>query len=101
MNRFRSGNVIRTKDGSLEIVVSVKADGYTNVIYVNYSHMSGGHRDKTYQQEDTCTCGMLGCEICDLGEKVFTTVYGMEDAVLVAPTVKDWITRTLLKGFEF
>jgi hypothetical protein len=101
MDRFRSGNVIRTKEGSLEIVVDVRTDGYTNVIYVNYAHASGGHRDKTYQREEHCSCGMLGCNICDLGERVFTTVYGMEDAVLVAPTVKDWITKTLLKGFDF
>jgi len=101
IGKFRTGNVIRTKYGTLEIVVDVKSDGYTETIHVCSSNTSAGHKHKTYVEDVGCICGYISCPICGGHEKNLVTIYGMEDAVLVAPTVKDWITNILLEKFNF
>ena len=101
MNRFYPGNVIRTKNNMLEIVYSVDSTGYTSTVFVDIENGSAGHRDKTYTKKEYCDCGMLDCEYCREGKPFIRIIYGMEDAVLVAHTVKEWITKSLAKGFDF
>ena len=97
--RFRIGNVIKTKNGSIEIVVSVNSDGYTNTIFINSENSSAGHRYKTYSEEEWCDCG--DCDNCRSNKPYISTIYGMEDAVLIANTVRDWITKSLTINFGF
>jgi hypothetical protein len=101
MPRFYPGNVIKTKEGSIEVVYDVKSDGYTSTIFVNSYNSSAGHRDKTYSEEEYCDCGMMGCEHCEKNKPYTVTYYGMEDAELVANTIKDWILKSLTKNFGF
>jgi uncharacterized protein YodC (DUF2158 family) len=100
IDKFRTGNVIRTKGGSIEIVTSVKSDGYTTTIFYDHENSEAGHRYETYTEEEYCDCNMLDCEFCNEDKPYIRTIYGMEDAELVANTVKDWITKSLFKNFE-
>jgi len=101
MKRFYAGNVIKTKNGSIEIVYDVQSDGYTRTISIDAQNSTCGHQDKTYQKEEYCDCGMSDCEDCNEHKKYISVFYGMEDAELVAYTVKEWITKSLLKNFQF
>jgi len=101
MIKFRTGNVIKTARGNIKVVISVKDDGYTETIYVNAENTRAGHKYKTYTEDAGCICGFMSCPVCMGKEKNIITHYGMEDATLVARTIKDWITKTLLGKFEF
>jgi len=95
--KFIQGNVIKTAYGSIEIVTSVKDDGYTNTIPIDATNCSAGHRPDTYEDEVWCDCG--SCENCDSGKPYKTTMYGMDKAVLVANTVKEWIIKSTTQKF--
>ena len=97
---FKTGNVIRDYYGNLLIVVDVRED-HLNYLFVNFSNASGGMSLKNHEEEDTCNCGYVGCEQCDEGKRVFKTVHGAEDAVLVADNIKDWILDNLTTRFGF
>jgi len=101
MSRFYPGNVIMTKDGSIEVVYDVRPDGYTSTIFIGHSNSQAGHREKTYQEEISCDCGGSDCEYCNGTKKNIVTYYGMEDAKLIARTIKEWITKSLTKNFGF
>jgi hypothetical protein len=97
--RFVTGNVIRTAYNSIEIVVSVGKDGYTNTIPIDCENCNIGHRYKTYDEEYFCECG--SCDSCDNNEPITKTIYGMDKAVLLSPTIKDWIMKNLTNNFGF
>jgi hypothetical protein len=99
MKKFRIGNVIKTKEGSIQIVYGVNSDGYTSTIFIDYENSTALHRYKTYTQNEYCDCG--NCENCETNKPYKNTYYGMEDAELVANTVKEWIIKSLSKNFNF
>jgi len=101
MRKFHPGNVIKTKEGSIEIVYKVNDDGYTSTIFFDMENASAGHRYKSYEEELWCDCGELDCENCRTNSPYMVTRHGIEDAELLAPTVKKWIIQSLLKGFDF
>jgi hypothetical protein len=100
MAKFRSGNVIRTKNGSIEIVCDT-TDTLTNTVFLNYENASATHREKTYTQKEYCSCGERDCDDCRHNTPRTVVYYGMEDATLVAHTVKEWILKSLTKNFDF
>jgi len=99
MRKFCPGNVIKTKGGSIEIVYKVNDDGYTSTIFIDSFNSSAGHRYKTYTEEQYCDCG--DCDDCLSNKKYTITYWGMEDATLLADTVKEWILKSLVKNFDF
>lgn len=99
---FKVGNVILTKEGSIEIVIQVRptTELVTTIPY-DYENCEITHRYKTYTEEYHCDCGE--CEDCLNYRSAIRTVYGMEDARLLAHSVKDWIVSSALsalKGME-
>lgn len=98
-HKFVTGNVIKNVYGSIEIVVSVKEDGYTITIPIDYVNSSAGHPAKTHEVDEWCGCG--DCEYCDEDKPYKRTVFGMDSATLVARTIKDWIVQgSTYKFFE-
>jgi len=122
MEKFRSGNVVRLagKNGSPVIIT-----GYRNIIsnifpnsttlnyrvcdyvYVNFSNTGGYSKVNTITKEESCGCSIVNgnidpdCEDCDGTGKFMETIFGMDEAVLVASCVKDWITETITNKFNF
>ena len=118
MKRFRSGNVVRLAgtNGSLAIITGYrtvelshppKKHEVCDYVFVNYEGMSGGSRLDTITKEVECTneyenpCCDDTCEECGGTGKVTETEWGMDEAVLVASNVKEWITQTLTDKFNF
>jgi hypothetical protein len=99
MNRFSIGNVVKTKYGSIGIVTKIANDGYVSMVSYDHTNVSSGYRDKTYTEEVWCDCG--DCENCRQNKPYIRTVYGMEDSVLIANTVKDWIINSVTSNFKF
>ena len=124
MEKFSSGNIVRLPDGPTGSLVIIT--GYRNIesktfpnnpkmnykvcdyIYTNFAAMIGCTRVDTFTETVHCDCRFgygnkpdPDCEDCKGTGKYESTTFGMDEAVLVAPTVKDWIESTLLKGFKF
>lgn len=101
MNRFHVGNVIKVKEGDVCIVTKTDGDGIVIAIPVAYESCEIIMRDKTYQELEWCDCGEFDCEYCNEDKPYYRTYYGAEDSEFIAPTVKDWIVKSLTKGFGF
>jgi hypothetical protein len=102
MSRFIQGNVIKTKNGNIEIVADVdEQKDLTKTISIDASNCSALHRGKTYQSEEWCTCGMIDCEYCCENKPHLFTVYGMDKAIFLANNVKEWIIKSLTNDFDF
>ena len=102
---LRVGAVVRLKSNYLVIITDIRED---RVSWVSFGHsntsgvtrMSGYNRDETCYdcrdvepKEDCCLCG---------GKVGYVEwVDGMEDAMVEAYSVKDWIMERLLSGFKF
>jgi len=101
MEKFVTGNVIRTRSGSLQIVSDTRTD-YINTIFFDSSNSSAGHRKEDYQMDNCCYCGPdPDCPDCKGTGEYKTTIYGYIHFTLVAHTVKDYILTGLTKNFEF
>lgn len=87
MKEFKVGNVIKMPNGQVEIIYDVNIDGYVHSIAFDSVNFTYTH---PYKTETVPTIDG------------FAHFYqGVEDAVLLAPTVKDWIVQSLTKGFGF
>lgn len=91
--KFMKGNVIRTPSGSIEIVIDVKDDGYTNTIPITSTNCEIGRRAKTYVEKEY--------SYDEDNEPYKRTVYGMDKCELVAYTIKEWIIQSYTKNFGF
>ena len=119
MGQFRTGNVVRLESGTLVIIC-----GYRHIssrqwpndpnlnydvcdyIFVEHSNSSGSSRVDKITKEEDCSCELVNgyieddCEDCGGSGKCIVTYYGMENAILVAPTIQEWITNVMLRGFN-
>jgi len=108
MNKFCTGNVIKTFSGSIEIVVSVSCD-YTNTISFEYERSSSGHHEKSFKAKESCwDCDIndggrvdTSCKTCKGTGVYMKLIHGMDKAILLAPTVKKYILERLIKDFDF
>jgi DnaJ-class molecular chaperone len=102
-NKFRTGNVVRLKSGSIVIVTKV-TDDYTHWISFDYANSSGGTKNITYDEITSCwDCDESDetCETCHGTGEYTRTVYGMDEAVRLADNVKEFIIKGLTKNFGF
>ena len=104
MNKFKIGNVIKTKYDHVEIVIEVK-DEYINTIFMDSSNSSAGHKFEDYKINKRCYCfgyGLAsGCKDCKGTGEYEKTIYGYKHATLLASDVKQYILDRLTKNFEF
>lgn len=87
MKNFKIGNVIRMPNGKIEIIYDIDVNGYVHSIAFDSMNFTYTH---PYKTESVATTDG------------FVQFYqGVEDAALLAPTVKDWIVQSLTSGFGF
>ncbi len=102
MNKFRTGNIVRLKDGFIVIIndyrtIKLKSgETYQVVDWISFdSQNSCGSSSLTTLKYD-----VNDKETTD-ETKVVTIEYGMDEAELLATNCKDYIIGCLLKNFEF
>lgn len=106
--KFVTGNVIKTKRGSIEIVSKV-TDESTDTISFDRANSCGYHKNKTYERSDSCyDCDINDggfvdedCPKCKGTGNYMNTIYGMDKATLLAPNVKEYIIKSLTQNFNF
>jgi len=105
VNVIHIGNVIKDEYGNLIIIVRKRSDGYDWVSF-SFSNMSGFISNGSITQTHTCmdginTCDDIECEHCQ-GKGYYDIVTsGIDKSTKLADSVKEYITNTLLKGFDF
>lgn len=119
MEQFRKGNVVRLEGGTLVVIcgyrhISSRQWGndpnlnyeVCDYIFVNSCASSGSSRVDKITKEESCNCDLVNdyikkdCEDCMGSGECIVTYYGMENATLVAPTIKQWISNAMLRGFN-
>jgi len=106
MREFSTGNVIKNRRGTIEIVSNTNKTDYIETIFLDHSNASAGHRKEDYDIENTChNCDNCNpdpeCELCKGTGTYKTTIYGYKHSVLIASTVKQYILNSLTKNFNF
>lgn len=111
-NKFPTGSVFKFHKilgGGYAIVVDhVQSDGhyYCNWISLTSTRTRGGLRHISY--DELCPCSDCNnylpdddCETCKGSGRVSNRRGGLDVCHFVARNVKEWITKELLKGFDF
>ena len=114
-SEFNTGNVLKTKYGSLIIITSTRTNtpdklnrgAYYNWVSFDSYNCSGGTYHNTTQEKIHCfdECGDFctneDCETCGGTGVYMKTYYGLEDAEFLASCVKYYILDRLTKNFDF
>lgn len=108
MKKFKTGNVIKTKYGHIEIVSDV-TEVCTYTISFDSENVKSGHKNKTFSEKVMCwTCDINDggepdetCKDCKGTGSHMEIRYGMDEAKLLASNVKEYILKRLTKNFEF
>lgn len=105
---MRIGNVVKLKNNNLVIITNV-TDEHVRYVYFSSSNCSGGSDMKTKSREEMCwDCDIndggdadIECETCH-GTGYYTAeIAGMDQAVVLADNVKDYIIGRLTQNFDF
>lgn len=104
MKEWRTGNVVRLKTKNLVIITDVR-ENTTSWVSFDSENCSGVSQNKTETKPRPCGCnygvpGNFDCEQCRGTGTYQETVYGMNDAKVLADCVKDYIQKRLLKNFD-
>tara|TARA_Y100000389_G_C17065768_1_gene319520 strand:- start:122 stop:430 length:309 start_codon:yes stop_codon:yes gene_type:complete len=100
-----TGNVVRLSGGHLVIITNVDGER-TGWVSFSCSNSSGVTRNISYKITETCyDCRDVerdkNCCLCGGEVQYVESIDGMDKATVEASSVKDWITRRLLKDFKF
>lgn len=121
MIKFRIGNIIKTDDKNIWIVVNEterenyftkQKDRYYNTVSFTYENSSGGLWETTYINKESCNCENYDenyeyygnnpeCETCK-GTGYYNREWqGADRAKLLASNAKEYIIKNLIKKFDF
>ncbi|MCE5225254.1 MAG: hypothetical protein LLG05_05275 [Porphyromonadaceae bacterium] len=106
MNKLMIGNVIKTKEGNIEIVTGT-SDDYTRTVSAEYSNSSAGYPTEDVGERGSCICldgcghPQSDCVHCGGTGEVTQIRYGSNSAEVLAKTVKEYILNGLKKNFHF
>lgn len=106
MDKFRTGNVVKTQHGYIVIISNYTKD-YTSWISFDFAGSSGGHKNEDEEVDETCwdcqenSYPNTECEVCG-GTTTYKKIRrGFNHSTILASCVKDYIMTRLLKNFEF
>lgn len=109
---MKTGNVILSPYGNMEIVVKITGDEKKELVHVvsfDFENSSGIHNIKDSQRLETCGCVYYSddqaiadcdCKSCKGSGNVKIKIHGWGRSQILASNAKEYIKKSLLKNFE-